>query len=418
MKALRVLMLVHEFPKRSEAFLVDKFIGLVRAGVDVQLVAERARLEDLAAFPELAAEPALLARLHLWTPRERTPALLFEMAKTLLAAALRRPRTLGALWRVLADQPLRERPGRLAYALRVVDLEPDVVHVEFGTLAAERPELFELGLPCVVVSYRGWDVNYHALDRPERIRRVFERADAFHFLGADLLERARRRGLPAHARHALIPPAVDPARFDAARRRPDPSAPLRIVSVGRLHWKKGYEYALQALGAVRDAGVAFDYRIVGEGPFREAIETCIRELGLESHVSLLGPLDRKGVVDELAAADLMLHAAVSEGFCNAVLEAQAMGVPVVTSDADGLRENVGDGETGCVVPRRDPQAMGRTILELARDAEARRALGARGPERVRTAFAPRDQIAAFIEFYRATRSNDARAPARPESPAS
>ncbi len=419
MAPIHVAMLVHEFPKRSEAFLVDKFVGLVRAGVEVQLIAEREQREDFGLFPELTADPSLRARIHLWPARERPVALIWRMLGALALACWRSPRALLALWRDLAHQGLSERIGRLAYGAKLLALSPEIAHFEFGTLAARRPELLVgRGFRCIV-SYRGWDVNYDALDAPEEIAHVFACADAFHFLGRDLHARAVRRGLSADAHVALIPPAVDLSRFDRSQRSQrggSSDGKVRIVAVGRLHWKKGYEFALRALRLAREAGVEFEYRIVGDGPFRPAVEACVRDEALEDHVTLLGPLDRAGVARELAEADLMLHAAVSEGFCNAVLEAQAMGVPVVCSDADGLSENVADGVTGIVVPRRDAVGMCAAIVSLAGDPERRRAMSQRGPERVRDAFAPEDQIAAFIRLYEATSETAGLATDRPESP--
>lgn len=417
--AFRVVMLVHEFPKRSEAFLVDKFLGLLRAGLDVHLLAERRGAADFEGYPELRTEPAVRGRLHLWPERERLPALLSRMLLASVSFLFRSPREALATWRSVGRHPVAERPGRFAYLARLRALAPDVVHCEFGTLAARRPELLAHTAWRTVVSYRGWDVNYDGLDRPERIAAVFAAADAFHFLGRDLHVRALRRGLRANATVSLIPPAVDPLRFVAAPRPRSPGENvLRIVAVGRLHWKKGYEHALRALRRVAQAGVRFDYRVIGEGPFATAVETCVRDLDLDDSVTLVGPLDRDGVARELAQADLMLHAAVSEGFCNAVIEAQAMGVPVVCSDADGLAENVAHEETGLVVARRDVKAMADAILALALDPERRAEMSARGAARVREQFAPASQIAAFIALYEATQTSAGRGEDRRESRAS
>jgi colanic acid/amylovoran biosynthesis glycosyltransferase len=99
-------------------------------------------------------------------------------------------------------------------------------------------------------------------------------------------------------------------------------------------------------------------------------------------------------------ADVLLHAATSEGFCYVAVEAQAMQLPVVTSDADGLPENVADGVTGRVVARRDPQALCDALAELAADRELRRKLGRAGRERVLREFTVDREITEFEDFYR------------------
>ena len=99
---------------------------------------------------------------------------------------------------------------------------------------------------------------------------------------------------------------------------------------------------------------------------------------------------------------MFLHAAVSEGFCNAVLEAQAMKLPVVCSDADGLPENVADGETGFVVPRRDPQALAQKLALLANNPALRQRMGEAGRRRVLKHFQIGEQIGRFSRFYEET----------------
>ncbi len=102
-----------------------------------------------------------------------------------------------------------------------------------------------------------------------------------------------------------------------------------------------------------DRGVQCEYRIVGEGDFLGAVAFARHQLGLGDRVTFVGSGSRDLVRAEMQKADVLLHAAVSEGFCNAVLEAQAMKLPVVCTDADGLPENVENGVTGIVVARRD-----------------------------------------------------------------
>ncbi|MCG8459465.1 MAG: glycosyltransferase [Holophagales bacterium] len=101
----------------------------------------------------------------------------------------------------------------------------------------------------------------------------------------------------------------------------------------------------------------------------------------------------------LRQADIFLHLAVSEGFCNAVLEAQASGVPVVASDAGGLPENVANGETGILVPAREPGAAADALARLARDPDLRRRMGEAGCRRARQHFHLETQLTAFEDLY-------------------
>jgi len=127
---------------------------------------------------------------------------------------------------------------------------------------------------------------------------------------------------------------------------------------------------------------------------------CRHQLGLESCVTSVGDAAREQVRAELERADIFLHTAVTEGFSNAVIEAQASGLPVVASDAGGLPENVEDAVTGFVVARRDPQAAAEKVALLARDPELRQRMGQAGRERARRRFSLDAHLEAFQRFYR------------------
>jgi colanic acid/amylovoran biosynthesis glycosyltransferase len=383
----RVALVVGAFPATSETFIVDQFVGLADRGWDVHVVSESADVAGAAAFPQLR-RPDLRRRVH---PAGGPLRLAGRLARAPVAA-----------WTALLSGALRA-PQAVDAALAA--LRPAVVHVEFGALAVGRTALVRRLGARLVVSFRGYDVNFAGLDVPGYFDAVWHDADLLHFLGEDLRARALRRGCPPERPYVLVPPAVDAAFFDPgarprAERAGTPARPLRLLGVGRLVWKKGYEYALQAVRALLDRGVHCEYRIVGTGEHAAAVDHARRQLGLTDAVRLLGALPRAGVRAEMLQADALLHAAVSEGFCNAVLEAQAMELPVVCTDADGLAENVANGRTGFVVPRRDPDAIADRLARLAADPLLRETLGRRGRARVVARFAAGAQLDAFEAVYR------------------
>jgi colanic acid/amylovoran biosynthesis glycosyltransferase len=397
MKGVRVALVVQSFPARSETFIASKAAGLTLAGWDVHVVCQK---YDAALFAELPAEiqSLLRGRVHqAWPHRPKwLAALLVPFA--LARCSLRQPIT---TFKYLArGGTLRE----LYLDTELICLAPRIVHFEFGTLAVGRIAVGRRLGAATVVSFRGFDLNFAGLDDPSYYNEVWSSATAFHTLGSDLWKRALKRGCPADRPHALIPPAIDSAFFEPARPKDAVAAgsaarPLRILSVGRLEWKKGYEYALAAIRSLRDRGLHCEYHIIGAGEFHTATAYARYEMGLTSEVSLLGACPRDRVKSEFEWADVMLHPAVSEGFGNAVMEAQAMSVPVVCTDADGLRENVRDGETGLVVSRRDPEGLANALERFARDPGLRARMGAAGRARVLANFKLTDQIAAFGALY-------------------
>lgn len=382
---MKVVLVLDVFPKVSTTFIVNKFVGLLERGVDVHVACWTSEPKAWATFPQLEA-PELRRRVHV-VPAVRHPWATVDLART------------------LARSPGRFDAGQVRSPLHVwlAALNPDLVHFEFGARAARylRPgERFDYP---VLVSFRGYDLNCAGLDRPGFYDGVWHAADALHLLGNDLWRRAQERGCPPDKPHVLIPPAVDAELFTPQPRATDTvgteERPLRLLSVGRLHWKKGYEWAMQAVRALLDRGVVVEYHLVGDGHDRDSVVARIDDLDLAGSVRLLGAQPRPVVKEQLQWADVFLHPAVSEGFCNAVMEAQAMEVPVVCTDADGLAENVVDGQTGFVVGRRDPGALARAISRLADEPELRTRFGRAGRRRVKTTFRPEVQIDAFLALY-------------------
>jgi glycosyltransferase involved in cell wall biosynthesis len=358
----RVVLVTDHFPKFSETFFASEFAGMRGRGWDLHVLTNRSNKDQWPYFPELRDELESRERIHI----------------------------------------VRDFEAQLA------ELRPELVHFGYGALALGRMHAGALAGCKVVVSFRGYDINYHRLDEPGAYDEVWARADMLHLVSGDVWRRAVRRGCPEIKPHRVITDAVDVSAFAAPERSYDEigtaDRPMRIVSVGRLHWKKGHEYALSAVRMLAERGVAVTYRVAGDGPDRESILFAVHDLGLEDRVELLGACPAADVQRELREADVCLHAAVSEGFCVSVIEAQAMGLPVVCTDADGLAENVADGVTGFVVPRRDATALTEALVRLAADRQLRRRMGSAARERAEAGFDISRQLDELDEMYRTTLS--------------
>jgi colanic acid/amylovoran biosynthesis glycosyltransferase len=404
-KRPRIALVVPTFPKLSETFIVNQFLGLLERGWDAHVVCDTSEPAEWEQFPQLRERRDLRPRVHRsWPHRPRWMALLlWPLVATVCAlrnpAACARYLSVGFSkwgWATLRQWYL-DAPF-LAVA-------PDVIHFEFGALAPERLHLKEMFHCKMVASFRGYDLHFSGLEDPEHYQSVWKEMDGLHLLGQGLWRRAQERGCPSDKLHVLIPPAINAQFFNPGDRAHRDLAgtlerPLRILSVGRLEWVKGYEYALQAIRLLHDQGVRCSYEIVGAGQYLEAVAFARHQLGVEKQAHLLGALAPAQVKEKMLQADVFLHAGISEGFCNAVLEAQAMMLPVVCSDADGLIENVMEGETGFIVPRRNPAALAEKLARLAAHPQQRQALGAAGRRRVLSHFQVSDQLAAFERLYR------------------
>lgn len=194
-------------------------------------------------------------------------------------------------------------------------------------------------------------------------------------------------------------------RRDDVRTRLDLAATDEIVlALGRQEYQKGHIFLLEAVAKLRPVRHNLRVIVVGrEGNASAHLGRAVDRLGLEGMVSFLG--HRHDVGDLIAAADVFCFPSVYEGLGGAVIEAMAMGLPVVASDLPALREVVGD--AGILVPPESPAALASAITQLLED----RALAARLSERAEVRVLERfdlenvaDQMAALYRRVAAVRT--------------
>ena len=239
----------------------------------------------------------------------------------------------------------------------------DWIHFEFATMGIYRENVAKaMGIKSAV-SLRGFDIGLYPHEHPGCYNLLWKKIDRVHTISDDLYQKAVKIGLDTKTLCTKITPAIN-TEFFKSNSIKNLHNPLRILTVGRLTWKKGYEYALKALSLLKNKQINFEYHIVGEGNHREAIIYAIHKLGLTEDVKLRGQLSHQKVKQEMKWAEIYIQPSIQEGFCNAVLEAQAMGLLCIVTNAEGLSENVLDGKTGWVVPKRSSEAITEQIIKI------------------------------------------------------
>jgi glycosyltransferase involved in cell wall biosynthesis len=194
-------------------------------------------------------------------------------------------------------------------------------------------------------------------------------------------------------RVGLIYNGIDVSCFEAAAlgrsqsesSRPNTSSLVLIINANLIPYK-GHADLFSALSMIADR-LPPDWQLLCIGcdyGVGAKLREQIRELKLGDHIRFLG--QRRDVASLLSSADIGLLCSQEEGFANAVLEGMAAGLPMIVTDVGGNAEAVVHGETGLIVPPRDPVTLAQAILELAGDAQSRHALGKAGLDRVKSHF--------------------------------
>lgn len=275
----------------------------------------------------------------------------------------------------------------------------------FGRWAAKRA-----GTPAVVHTLHG--IHYLHYRNPV-LRRLFiglERrssrlSDAVICVSEADRDRAVRLRLAEEGRLRLIrngvepPPLASPARERAlwelrARVKLDPPV---VGTVARLHRQKGVGYLLKAAEKLAQARPGAKVVVVGGGPLESKFRKALGRGGLGRTVILLG--ERADAADVMELFDVFVLPSLWEGLPLVLAEAAARGKPVVAADIDGVREVVRDGETGLLVPPKDPAALAAAVERLLGDPALARRLAARARAEIPPRFTMDRMVAEHAALY-------------------
>ena len=261
-----------------------------------------------------------------------------------------------------------------------------------------------------IISLRGGDVPGFLPEVLRNWHRLSGRLIRFLWRGAAFVV-ANSRGLAALARKCdpeqrvlVIPNGVDTAWPERASGK-EPSADIRLITVGRLNLQKNYPSLLRALAALRETGWTLE--IIGDGPERNALQSLAQELGLADRVFLRGWIDRKELPAHLAKADVFVFPSLQEGMPNTVLEAMVAGLPVIACAVEGCEELVVDGKTGILVPPDDVSALQSALARLMAAPELGEKMGQAGRRRALEHYTWYTTAAAYLALCRKLSINHA-----------
>ncbi|WP_206675218.1 glycosyltransferase family 4 protein [Alteripontixanthobacter muriae] len=153
------------------------------------------------------------------------------------------------------------------------------------------------------------------------------------------------------------------------------SQAVRFVCVGRLSAEKGYPGLLDAFDSLLAQGIIAELDIVGDGPLREEIANRLVQSGKTNKIHLHGALPEEATLQKIAENDILVLPSLMEGLPVVLMEAMALGKPVVASHVAGIPELVEDGTNGLLFRPGDWRQLEQKMFDLAVDPQARHRLG-------------------------------------------
>jgi colanic acid/amylovoran biosynthesis glycosyltransferase len=368
----RVLYFTSLFPCWSETFIVREIAELVRTGVDVRIVSLKHPSEamvqsDAQAMLDRVVYPAsgLKAAAGVLAECLRHPLREAQALWTLLRGLGRHPEALAksvvVWWRTLALLP----------ALRA--LQPDHLHAHWATypstsamLAAQR-----LGKPY------SFTAHAHDIFLEDHLLAEKMRTAAFGVTISEFNRQylAKKVSPVALECMRIVHCGVVPRDFAFA---PEGREPGLIMAVGRLDEIKGFRHLIDACQLLASRSVRFQCNIIGEGPLRADLQQRIDAAGLGERVTLLGARKQEEVRGWLARASMFILPSVvtsrgdRDGIPVALMEAMAVGLPVVSTRVSGIPELIEHGRSGLLSEPGDAQGLAHCVEQLLSDPAAAR----------------------------------------------
>lgn len=373
---MKVAIVTVLFPCPSETFVLSQIKGLLDRSVDVHIFAHgKAADFELSDVPD---KYNLLKRTTYYEtstdviPRSKLIRILTALKLFLKSNAATKYSLLKSLnYKIFGKKALSLQSFYTVYSFSNIGLDDfDVVHCQFGTLGQLAAVLKEVGIikGSIITSFHGYDLSVY-LDKVGKnaYAQLFRCGDLFLPISLFWERKLIKLGCPED-RIIVHRMGVDMGQFlFQPRSQKNDEGIIRLISVGRLVEKKGMEFGIRAFAKLYFANKNLRYTIVGDGELFDYLKSLTEILGVSDVVDFLGWKTPNEIVGLMENSNIFLAPCVTakngdqEGIPMVIMEAMALGLPVISTYHTGIPELIENEQTGYLVAERDVDALVRSI---------------------------------------------------------
>ncbi|HSE83535.1 MAG TPA: glycosyltransferase [Thermodesulfobacteriota bacterium] len=408
---MKIAFIVDVFPVLSETFILNQITGLLDLGHEVDIYAYHMRITpkvhdevkeydllrhtyapenySLRSWPRLKAICLIGANFH------KNPAAILQSLNSLRYSrdALR----------------LRLLPVCLKHFKRN---SYDIIHCHYGSNGNLGVLLKELGgiKGKVVTMFHGYDIRL-ALEYGASIYAYLrDRGDCFLCISKYSRRQLEKFGFDSH-KIVDQPVGIDldrfPLRWDEENISLNHEGRIKILTVARLVKEKGIEYGIRSVHELvkGNSNIRVQYSIIGEGILKEQLKGLVARLNLVDVVEFFGEMNHAEVSKQMRGAHIFLLPSVAEVLPVTLMEAQAVGLPVVTTDVGGISEIVADGRSGFLVSAQNPIALAGKLEYLIKHPEIWQEMGRWGRKLVEERYDTKKLNQRLVRIYGALLTN-------------
>ncbi len=359
---MRVAFITNAFPVPSQTFILDQITGLISRGIEIDIYALRPgdnqkNHNDFYAYGVQSrikySDAMFFSKLDNYSKAfclNFFPNKKFNLEELPFLKYRVFPLSLRLLHKLLPFFPQKKY---------------DIIHAHFGPCGIKGQLLRDLKIlnGKLVTSFHGYDLStYLNKNNISLYNRLFSKGDLFLPISKYWNDKLITMGCNKN-KICIQHMGVDCNKFKFITKSVGNNKSINIVSIARLTEKKGLKYSIKAVCEILKQGQNIFYQIVGNGTLKSELQSLINKHGYQNHIKLVGWKNRDEVIQILAKSDLLVAPSVTasdgdmEGVPMVLMEAMAMGIPVISTIHSGIPELIEDEKTGFLVKEQDIKAL-------------------------------------------------------------
>ncbi len=373
---MKIAFIVNNFPVLSQTFILNQITGLIDNGIEVDIYASPSQESQV--HSDVIKYNLLNKTNYFNVPQNNVIQRINSIGLT-LANAYKHPILMKWLLDGFESANEAGLPRTLLPYVALPFLEKqqyDIIHCHFGPNGLKGTLLKKLGLfkGKLVTAFHGYDITKYIQrsnsDNP--YKKLFDTGDLFLPISERWKHQLIELGCDEN-KISVHRMGVDCTKFSFTPRYLSDDGQIRIVTIARFVEKKGVEYGIRAVAELVKNNHNIEYNIIGDGVLKNNLEQLIKDNGIESQVKLLGWKQQHEIVEILNKSHILLAPSVTskdgdqEGIPVVLMEAMAMGLPVVSTQHSGIPELIENGVSGFLVPERDVSTLAKKLSYLTQN---------------------------------------------------
>jgi len=401
---MKIAFIIGAFPTLSETFILNQITGLIDMGQDVDICAqfysnEKKMHSDIEKYH-------LMDKVHYFNiPSNKIKRILkaiYLIIKNFHKAPLKILKSLNVFIY-----------GKVALSLKLLyllipflDNNFDILYCHFGTNGILGTYLREMGVDGkLVTTFHGYDMSGFIKSNSNNVyNNLFKNGDLFLPI-SDYWKQKLIKLNCEEKKIVVHRMGINLEKFKFSERRKEPREVIKLLTIGRLTEKKGHEYAIRAISKLIKKYRNIEYIIAGDGPLEIDLKNLAIELGIRECVKFLGAVKQDEVLTLYQQTYIFVLPSITanngdqEGIPVVLMEAQATGLPIISTFHTGIPEVVIDGKSGFLVPERDVNALAERLEYLIEHSEIWPAMGKYGRKFVEEKYDIKKLNQKLVEIY-------------------